>query len=1371
MPVPRNTMILITPAIDLLLYPIASVGYLPPLFRQPRRRLSSVILDGQSVSLDTQLSIRKTVAMSLADRLEADIAGLLEMCTFGPKKNVGLLEELPLRMLRSLEGVLRELSAGIELDEQQTEFKPWPALERKLQELGKHVRTVQAEQQAYAALDDMRTYNTHASSVGSPRLPPMALQNDELESTGATQQCYELIAGNCAILCLETIMVCVEILHQKTAKLSSADLPPALPVAAKTFVFAGMQSGAVVIYDATSASVAPISFQAHVGGVLAMAIYANPRTAGSVSCGGITVCEECGCALPEVFLLTGGSDTSLALWDLSPLLFGGREPRLLCGKPILIDGPKVSIAADDLLAVRLTFLPHQGDVLSLLVGDSCSDCRRTNGFRHDAGARVCTVEACDSCLPGVKAAMRFEGAAGRAFADSSSPPINSFSSTEFQKAESPSCSNDTETNQLIFIGFQSAKIGAVMMSDLLRYYRHSQVMVSVLANAVSFQPAQQSALPLRVSRDFELQTLATGQLRVMFSSEQERESLRSLFTRNPTGTRSISRVERPESPKRMEASSPTSCNSPSLGADATFRSMLAGFARNLRCVTLHASHSATTFWPAKWCCSGRPGCIYPPTGTVYCFEAPPEQEVPLPEGAAASASPGTYRVVTSTSSLKIVAQPSREHGGLKIEMRFLPFEQSGVQRQLSNKLLVGPWLDESGHNGFVECLICCGKKVVCSGGGDGRLLLWGEGGKLVGQLAGHHGGILCVAYTEAPTESPCRDLRTPQERKPEIDAEARGLSPTTSDDGLEGLQGLLFSGSRDSSIRVWALEQLVCIQTLNAHTSEVLALAADASRNILVSGSANGELFVWQLDLMVVAFNLSLSTNHMNVGKGLFSGVDGQRILRSRSVDGQDDGVSFTAILLISDFSSLHTNEVGSTDGSPRTSTVANNKPPTGLQLWAARGDGKLGVWNLSETGAIDDGFVNAEEAFMDESYADVAQEAHLQGTEESEAAVSKTVPVTTDAVSAQLPAGRVRPHTVTGQEALKDGQQCGQRKLPSRRLSGMIVSPGASMPSLPSLTTGTGLEPRRTDFLPLLAQFVAYKSVSASRSHPYLSGCIGAAKFVAQLFEQSLGANVDVVWPRSSGGSEFAENSEEQPHPVVFARLGNSVQHPTVVFYSHYDVVPAESVPGPTPPPSDLSDCHASPTSAKSPRAASPSAPASFKKPLRRHSSCEATKNGGANQKNVSRIPSKEQDWQGTGWSTNPWKVHCKDGYIYGRGVTDNKGPIICSLLAVKQFIAEWRRKHRGRHALQNFSDGTNNEGTGSHVAPSIKNDPGIPFNFVWICEGDEENGSTGKVSRGKCLEVFALCTSSAFLYELQQRRNNFPTPEMYAWWQLEVA
>ena len=39
-----------------------------------------------------------------------------------------------------------------------------------------------------------------------------------------------------------------------------------------------------------------------------------------------------------------------------------------------------------------------------------------------------------------------------------------------------------------------------------------------------------------------------------------------------------------------------------------------------------------------------------------------------------------------------------------------------------------------------------------------------------------------------------------------------------------------------------------------------------------------------------------------------------------------------------------------------------------------------------------------------------------------------------------------------------------------------------------------------------------------------------------------------------------------------------------------------------------------------------------------------------------------------GTGWSVNPFALTEKDGYYYGRGISDDKGPMLCCLYALKE-------------------------------------------------------------------------------------------------------
>eukprot|EP00172_Hildenbrandia_rubra_P001884 Plantae.Rhodophyta-Hildenbrandia_rubra.ctg24995.p1 GENE.Plantae.Rhodophyta-Hildenbrandia_rubra.ctg24995~~Plantae.Rhodophyta-Hildenbrandia_rubra.ctg24995.p1 ORF type:complete len:424 (+),score=61.98 Plantae.Rhodophyta-Hildenbrandia_rubra.ctg24995:1719-2990(+) len=90
--------------------------------------------------------------------------------------------------------------------------------------------------------------------------------------------------------------------------------------------------------------------------------------------------------------------------------------------------------------------------------------------------------------------------------------------------------------------------------------------------------------------------------------------------------------------------------------------------------------------------------------------------------------------------------------------------------------------------------------------------------------------------------------------------------------------------------------------------------------------------------------------------------------------------------------------------------------------------------------------------------------------------------------------------------------------------------------------------------------------------------------------FLESLGANV-----------HCATSSDSSHNPLVIARFSSpSVNAANVVFYGHYDVMPA-------------------------------------------------------NKKS---------------WDTDPWKLTSKDGYFYGRGVTDNKGPILAVAFAIKELM-----------------------------------------------------------------------------------------------------
>lgn len=66
--------------------------------------------------------------------------------------------------------------------------------------------------------------------------------------------------------------------------------------------------------------------------------------------------------------------------------------------------------------------------------------------------------------------------------------------------------------------------------------------------------------------------------------------------------------------------------------------------------------------------------------------------------------------------------------------------------------------------------------------------------------------------------------------------------------------------------------------------------------------------------------------------------------------------------------------------------------------------------------------------------------------------------------------------------------------------------------------------------------------------------------------------------------------------------------------------------------------------------------------------------------------------------WVTDPFEMNAIDGYYYGRGTSDNKGPILAFIYAVKEMLEE---------------------GHGT--------DASLPVNVAFVFEGEEENGSVG--------------------------------------------
>ena len=146
------------------------------------------------------------------------------------------------------------------------------------------------------------------------------------------------------------------------------------------------------------------------------------------------------------------------------------------------------------------------------------------------------------------------------------------------------------------------------------------------------------------------------------------------------------------------------------------------------------------------------------------------------------------------------------------------------------------------------------------------------------------------------------------------------------------------------------------------------------------------------------------------------------------------------------------------------------------------------------------------------------------------------------------------------------------------------------------------------------LNQFVSFRTVSSLPK--YRADCRRGASFLRSVF-QNFGAATEMI------------NTKEPYNPIVFAKFrGNpatAASRKTILFYGHYDVIPAE-------------------------------------------------------------------DNQGK-WKHDPFTLTGEGGYLYGRGISDNKGPIMAAIYA----------------------------------AHELANEQSLGSDIIFLIEGEEESGSRG--------------------------------------------
>lgn len=82
--------------------------------------------------------------------------------------------------------------------------------------------------------------------------------------------------------------------------------------------------------------------------------------------------------------------------------------------------------------------------------------------------------------------------------------------------------------------------------------------------------------------------------------------------------------------------------------------------------------------------------------------------------------------------------------------------------------------------------------------------------------------------------------------------------------------------------------------------------------------------------------------------------------------------------------------------------------------------------------------------------------------------------------------------------------------------------------------------------------------------------------------------------------------------------------------------------------------------------------------------------------------------------WHTDPFEVAAIDGYLIGRGVSDNKGPVLAFVYAVKELLEEYAAAKKDATGIVSPAQGNGMQ-------------RGLPCNVVFLFEGEEENGSIG--------------------------------------------
>lgn len=509
--------------------------------------------------------------------------------------------------------------------------------------------------------------------------------------------------------------------------------------------------------------------------------------------------------------------------------------------------------------------------------------------------------------------------------------------------------------------------------------------------------------------------------------------------------------------------------------------------------------------------------------------------------------------------------------------------------------------------GFIFALVpCLDGRFLCTGCGDGVLRIWDVAREECVQARNDHSGaILTLAMYEDPSTT------------------------------------MLFSGSRDCSIKIWIWDGdkgFICKRTLRKHKDEIVFLAI--ADKVLVSGSADGNVCVWCIDSMKLLcqyrddtlkagavsheYNcLFTATNEGGIHLRDLISIDIDNTCQDKEevlneiFDSIPSSVSFESRVpetnLVPKFSFKSAN--------PKLSSApdARDMSRSGLRRLPMRGTDQPHKNDIMSAGDGADSSLeslNASDDTQDESN-DTEKRAIISDAADDSDDTELLLPGVRNEIVIPPPMAAV-PNSISESSDDDNGADAAQKSTDAMKALNEDYEAnketifGDNTLIRSSRISAHAFEKRLMQ--EVLRQLISFPTVSTSSEHR--ESCWEGARYIGRFLE-GMGASVKYVNTSERGyeGDIFGEIPsklstkearllalESDSNPVVLGRFASAnPDAPTITFYGHYDVMPAFNL--------------------------------------------------------------KE-------WNSDPWKMEMRDGYLYGRGATDNKGPITAMIFAVKKLM-----------------------------------------------------------------------------------------------------